>query len=192
MRSRESHDTPALTTRPPASQNHLIAKLQHQLEQLLRDRHGKKAEKVDPDQLLLFARDILAQAEPMSAPTQQPTPAVSKSNGHGRKRLPASLRDGGWDDARLMAARSERSKPLLESFAIWLEGEAKKVLHKSPVGEAITYTRSNWAALVGSLESPTSQSTTTKSRTRSGRSPWAVRTGCTWGATAAAGRRRCS
>jgi hypothetical protein len=74
-------DTAHRQIREPAEtlrqQNHLIAKLQHQLEQLLRDRHGKKAEKVDPDQLLLFARDILAQAEPMSAPTQPPAPAVS-------------------------------------------------------------------------------------------------------------------
>ena len=70
--------------------NHLIAKLQHQLEQLLRDRHGKKSEKVDPDQLLLFAQDVLAQTEPMSAASRPPPPAGPKSNGHGRKPLPAS------------------------------------------------------------------------------------------------------
>lgn len=63
-------------------------------------------------------------------------------------------REGGWDDARLMAARSERSRPLLESFAAWLEGEAKKVLPKGPIGEAIAYARSNWIALTRYLESP--------------------------------------
>lgn len=63
-------------------------------------------------------------------------------------------REGGWDDARLMAARSERSRPLLESFGAWLEGEARKVLPKSPIGEAIAYTRSNWIALTRYLESP--------------------------------------
>jgi transposase len=72
-------------------QGELIARLQHQLEQLLRDRHGKKGEKVDPDQLLLFARDILAQAEPMSPAPQPPAPAGSRPSGHGRKPLPASL-----------------------------------------------------------------------------------------------------
>jgi transposase len=41
-------------------QEHLIAKLQHQLEQLLRQRYGRKGEQVDPDQLLPFAREILA------------------------------------------------------------------------------------------------------------------------------------
>jgi hypothetical protein len=63
-------------------------------------------------------------------------------------------RDGAWDDARVLAARSERSRPLLESFGGWLEGEAKKVVPKSPVGEAIAYARSNWVALTRYLESP--------------------------------------
>jgi transposase len=63
-------------------------------------------------------------------------------------------KDGGRDDARLMAARTERSRPLLESFGAWLEGEARKVLPKSPVGEAIAYARSNWTALLRYLESP--------------------------------------
>ncbi len=72
-------------------QGHLIAKLQQQLEQLLRQRYGKKGEKVDPDQLLLFAQDILAQTEPMAPAPQPLAPIESKSNGHGRKPLPASL-----------------------------------------------------------------------------------------------------
>lgn len=41
-------------------QLHLNEKLQHQLEQLLRHRFGKKSERVDPAQLLLFAQEILA------------------------------------------------------------------------------------------------------------------------------------
>ena len=77
-------------------QGRLIAKLQHQLEQLLRQRYGKKGEKVDPDQLLLFAQDLLAQAEPM-APAPQPSATAlerPKSEGHGRKPLPAALPRG--------------------------------------------------------------------------------------------------
>ncbi len=50
-----------------AQQAHLNEKLQHQLEQLLRQLYGPKTERIDPGQLLLFAREILAQAEP--APT---------------------------------------------------------------------------------------------------------------------------
>ncbi len=63
-------------------------------------------------------------------------------------------RDEGWDDARLTAARAGRSKPLLESFGSWLEGEARKVLPRSPAGEAIAYARSNWVALSRYVESP--------------------------------------
>src|SRR3954453_16205534 len=59
-------------------QIHLNAKLQHQLEQLLRHRYGKKSERVDPAQLLLFAQEILAQAEPEPEPeldpASEPTP----------------------------------------------------------------------------------------------------------------------
>src|SRR4051794_38860267 len=55
-------------------QLHLNAKLQHQLEQLLRHRYGRKCERVDPAQLLLFAQEILAQAEPEPAPQPGPAP----------------------------------------------------------------------------------------------------------------------
>jgi transposase len=80
-------------------QVHLNEKLQHQLEQLLRQRYGKKSEHVDPAQLLLFAQEILAQAKPAPTPAAAPDPAsastpassASKKNGHGRKPLPASL-----------------------------------------------------------------------------------------------------
>jgi transposase len=72
-------------------QGQLIARLQHQLEQLLRQRYGKKGEKVDADQLLLFAQDALAQAEPMSPAAEPPATSEPKTGGHGRKPLPASL-----------------------------------------------------------------------------------------------------
>jgi transposase len=80
----------------------LIGHMQHQLERLLRQRFGRSSEKIDPDQLLLFAADILAQAdatpatEPQSGPAGDapPTPALAakpKRKGHGRKPLPAHL-----------------------------------------------------------------------------------------------------
>ncbi len=77
-------------------QNHLIEKLQHQLEQLLRQRYGRKSEQVDPAQLLLFAQEILAQPGP-EAPAPEPDPGPTppptqpKPNGHGRKPLPPGL-----------------------------------------------------------------------------------------------------
>src|SRR6476659_9533618 len=78
-------------------QLHLNAKLQHQLEQLLRHRYGRKSERIDPAQLLLFAQEILAQAGPEPDPTPRPEPEPPPSTsqpekkGHGRKPLPASL-----------------------------------------------------------------------------------------------------
>src|SRR3954467_14871606 len=78
-------------------QIHLNAKLQHQLEQLLRQRYGRKSERIDPAQLLFFAREILAQAEPEPEPTPppepEPTPSAPqpKQKGPGRRPLPASL-----------------------------------------------------------------------------------------------------
>jgi transposase len=82
-----------------AEQIHLNDKLQHQIEQLLRQRYGPKGERIDPAQLLLFAQEILAQVEPTPEPTvtpepdpaPPPTPAAPKKKGHGRKPLPASL-----------------------------------------------------------------------------------------------------
>lgn len=50
------------------------------------------------------------------------------------------------EEARLQL-RQERSVPLLREFHAWLEEEASRVLPKSPIGQAIGYARSNWAAL---------------------------------------------
>jgi transposase len=82
-----------------AKQVYLNEKLRRQLEQLLRQRYGRKTEEIDPAQLLLFAQEILAQAEPAPDPAATPesdpapTPAkgAPKKDGHGRKPLPASL-----------------------------------------------------------------------------------------------------
>jgi transposase len=56
------------------------------------------------------------------------------------------------DAARRHGLRQERSPPILESFGTWLGGEAAKVLPRSPIGEAISYSRSNRTALSRYLE----------------------------------------
>ena len=77
------------------AQTHLNDKLQHQLELLLRRIYGRKSEKIDPAQLLLFAREILEAGGPALAPAPEPEPAPPTSKpkppGHGRKPLPATL-----------------------------------------------------------------------------------------------------
>jgi len=78
-------------------QAHLNDTLRHQLEQLLRRIYGRKSEKLDPNQLLLFAREILEAAGPETPPEPEPTPAPGSApakppaKGHGRKPLPAGL-----------------------------------------------------------------------------------------------------
>jgi len=58
----------------------------------------------------------------------------------------------GLDDAGRLALRRERSAPLLERLGTWLDEQARFVLPKSPIGVAIGYARSNWAALSRYLE----------------------------------------
>ena len=73
--------------------------LQHQLEKLLRQIYGRRSEKLDPNQLLLFAREIMEATAVDPAATTPPStdvePAESvappNKNGHGRKPLPKSL-----------------------------------------------------------------------------------------------------
>ena len=60
---------------------------------------------------------------------------------------PAALHRAALEQARL-ELRRERSLPLLSAFKEWLEAESCKVLPKSPMGQAIAYALSNWAALV--------------------------------------------
>jgi transposase len=43
--------------------------------------------------------------------------------------------------------RQERSRPILERFRVWLDAQAPAVLPKSPMGDAVGYTLSQWTAL---------------------------------------------
>jgi len=72
-------------------QTHLNESLQRQLEQLLRRLYGQKSEKLDPNQLLLFAREILEAGGPEIAPEPRPAAERPAAPGHGRRPLPASL-----------------------------------------------------------------------------------------------------
>src|ERR1700727_2135234 len=68
-------------------QAHLDEKTHHQLEQLLLRLYGKKSEKLDPNQLLLFAREILEAGGPEITPEPKPpapSPAKPPIPGHGR------------------------------------------------------------------------------------------------------------
>jgi hypothetical protein len=72
-----------------------LQQVQHWLEQLLRHRYGQKRERVDENQLFLFAAELAhAGKEAPPAPQTEATSAESgssKSKGHGRQALPKSL-----------------------------------------------------------------------------------------------------
>jgi transposase len=73
-----------------------VRQLQHQIEQLLRARYGPKRERVDENQLFLFAADIVARHEEeqehgREQETESAGTAKPKPKGHGRRRLPKEL-----------------------------------------------------------------------------------------------------
>jgi hypothetical protein len=50
------------------------------------------------------------------------------------------------------ALRQEKSAPILKEFKAWMEEREGSVLPKSPLGQAVAYTTTNWASLVRYLE----------------------------------------
>jgi len=75
-----------------AAREYELERVRHWLEQLLRHRYGPKRERVDENQLFLFAVQMASRGEEAPA---DPQPASSQARpaapGHGRQRLPASL-----------------------------------------------------------------------------------------------------
>ncbi len=49
--------------------------------------------------------------------------------------------------ARIVAARGERSQPVLERIKLWLDSEGEIVLPRSPMAAAIGYAKNQWTAL---------------------------------------------
>ncbi len=67
--------------------------LQHRLQQLLKARYGPKADRLDPNQLLLFAVDLLQEVALPQPAAESPQADASgpRPRGHGRRPLPAEL-----------------------------------------------------------------------------------------------------
>ncbi len=69
-----------------------LRQAQHLLEQLLRHRYGARRERVDENQLFLFAAGIVESGKDRTPPAREETPAPKpQRRGHGRRPLPASL-----------------------------------------------------------------------------------------------------
>ena len=71
-----------------------------------------------------------------------------------RGREPAAAERIALEDAIRSERRDRESKEILDGFSKWLEAGVVRALPRSPLGEAINYTRSNWLALNRYLEAP--------------------------------------
>ena len=58
----------------------------------------------------------------------------------------------GQSPSQRLAARRERSKPLLDSFEAWLRSERRKLSPKGPLAKAIGYTFNHWQAFTRFLD----------------------------------------
>ncbi len=68
------------------------AALLHRIEQLLRQTYGRRSEKIDPAQLLLFAAQAMEAVAPdAQAEAKVEEPSTPKKKGHGRKKPPLEL-----------------------------------------------------------------------------------------------------
>ncbi len=74
-----------------SAQERRILQLQHMLEQLLRARYGPRRERVNENQLFLFAAEILGAEKSEPIPENKPVSDRPRRKGHGRQRLPKSL-----------------------------------------------------------------------------------------------------
>lgn len=91
--------------------NQLLTRVQHQLAQLLRYRYGARRERIDENQLFLFAAQIVAASQRASAPAENEAPAATASDSHGdHEDKPSGERKPG------KAHRGHGRKPLPESL----------------------------------------------------------------------------
>ena len=80
------------------------------------------------------------------------------------------------DDSERLAARQQRSQPLLDQLKAWLDKTQSQVAGQTALGKAVNYLASNWSSATSKVG--ICRSTTTAPRTPSDRSSSAARTGC--------------
>lgn len=73
-----------------AAKEHELQRVRHWLEQLLRHRYGQKRERVDENQLFMFAVEIASTGQEPPPDPQAAAPRPTPQ-GHGRQHLPKSL-----------------------------------------------------------------------------------------------------
>ena len=73
-------------------QERRIAQLEHQLDQLLKRLYGPRADRINPNQPLLFEEPPAESPLPRPEPAEESPPTGKSTQGHGRKALPKNLR----------------------------------------------------------------------------------------------------
>ena len=76
------------------SKDRMIGQLEHRLDLLLQSKYGKRSEKINPDELLPFIRDMFIKPQPQveePVETEKIEYTRKKKAGHGRNELPANL-----------------------------------------------------------------------------------------------------
>ena len=66
--------------------------------------------------------------------------------------LETQFESAGIKGEALRAARQQHAVPILTAFQTWLKSERDRVLPKSPIGQAFTYTLNQWDALCRYIE----------------------------------------
>jgi hypothetical protein len=126
------------------TQERRIRQLQHMLEQLLRARYGPRRERLNQNQLFLFAAEIRGRT------TTSPHRRMGQYQTNQREKrtiVEREARTMGLVGEARKALRQAKSVPILSDIKAYLEREQPAVLPKSPEGTAISYTLSNWDAL---------------------------------------------
>lgn len=88
------HEIIRLLLRAKADSDALLDRLRHQLERMIKARYGSKADRIDPNQLLLFALDQMSLPPEQVAEIKEkmsPAKGASAVVGHGRRVLPKTL-----------------------------------------------------------------------------------------------------
>lgn len=125
------------------------AQLLYRVQQLVQQIYGRRSEKIDPAQLLLFAEAAMKDAAPEAAldAEAQPVEPKPKKKGHGRKKPPVEL-------PRLPiehpVAEADKICPHCGDARIRIGEEIteqSRVLPQSPIGKAVQYALNNWTAL---------------------------------------------
>ena len=108
----------------------MIERLQHQLEQLLRHRYGRRADQVDSDQLMLFYEELVrkeAASENIELAEEPKEEAKKPSKKNGRRKLPDHL------------PRQEVLHDIAEEAKRCSECEAEKIVIREERTEQLEY-----------------------------------------------------